>query len=228
MEVKEDQSSIITKNFVEDGIGYIELLGVFGDDLTVVNAARVSLQKESTVLNDQDRRLIRYLASHEHLSPFYHPQLRFRIKMPIFVAREWYRHTIGFARNEVSRRYVSTEPECWIPGSLREKSQSIKQGSGVEEVDKSDSLRLQIQSFVEQGTQLYSQLLEDNVAPELARTILPQSMYTEFIETGSLYAYIRLVNLRTSSDAQAEIRSYATLIHGFLYQNFPASFVAFF
>jgi thymidylate synthase (FAD) len=214
--------------YIPDGIGFIELLGVFGDDLTVVNAARVSLNKESTELSDPDRRLIRYLASHEHLSPFYHPQLRFRIKMPIFVAREWYRHTIGFARNEVSRRYVSSDPECWLPDALREKSESIKQGSKQEEVKEGDLLKTRIASHVNQSCQLYNELLGANVAPELARTVLPQSMYTEFIETASLYAYIRLVKLRSSADAQNEIHAYSDMVMAFLYENFPTCCSAFF
>jgi thymidylate synthase (FAD) len=214
--------------YLPDGTGFIELLGVFGDDLTVVNAARVSLNKESTELNDQDRRLIRYLATHNHLSPFYHPQLRFRIKMPLFVAREWYRHTVGFARNEVSRRYVASEPECWQPRDLRAKSESIKQGSKQEEVQESDVYKNRIQAHLEQSRDLYNELLAAQVAPELARTILPQSMYTEFIETASLYAYLRLGKLRSAPDAQSEIRTYSDFILAFLYENFPASFAAFF
>ena len=87
-----------------DGTGSVELLGAFGDDLTVVNAARVSFAKESTTLDEKDVKLINYLAKHNHITPFFHPQVRLRLKMPIYVAREWFRHTIGFARNEVSRR----------------------------------------------------------------------------------------------------------------------------
>ena len=95
-----------------DAKGCVEVLEIFGNDLTVVNAARVSFAKESTVMTGGDEKLIRYLAKHSHTSPFFHPQVRLRVKMPIFVAREWYRHTVGFARNEVSRRYVDTPPEC--------------------------------------------------------------------------------------------------------------------
>ena len=212
-----------------DGIGFVELLGVFGDDLTVVNAARVSLNKESTEFTDRDGNLIRYLAAHDHLSPFFHPQLRFRIKMPIFVAREWYRHTVGFSRNEVSRRYVDTPPQCWLPNasSLRQRSESIKQGSKEEEVEHADSWADRIQQHTEQSCELYKELLQAKVAPEIARTILPQSMYTEFIETASLYAYIRLIKLRMSADAQVEIQQYANAINRFLYQNFPRSYSAF-
>jgi thymidylate synthase (FAD) len=216
--------------YLSDGVGFVELLGVFGDDLTVVNAARVSLNKESLELDDKDRRLIRYLAAHNHLSPFFHPQLRFRIKMPIYVAREWYRHTVGFARNEVSRRYVSSDPECWVPSKegLRERSESIKQGSKPEAVDNSSELHQRIASHMQQSCELYNQLVESKVAPEVARVVLPQSMYTEFIETASLYAYLRLIKLRQSADAQVEIASYASLITGFLYRHFPVSYSAFF
>ena len=96
---------------LSDGIGFVECIEEFGDDLTVVNAARVSFDKVSTSLTEGDKKLINYLAKHDHTSPFFHPQVRFRIKMPIFVAREWYRHTIRFARNEVSRRYVDSPPQ---------------------------------------------------------------------------------------------------------------------
>lgn len=215
---------------MSDGVGFIELLEVFGNDLTVVNAARVSLHKESTELSERDEGLIRYLATHEHLSPFYHPQLRFRIKMPIFVAREWYRHTVGFARNEVSRRYVSAEPECWIPtaSGIRQRSASIKQGSKEEEVHDSDLWALRIANHTERSCEFYNQLIAANVAPEIARTVLPQSMYTEFIETASLYAYLRLLKLRMSPDAQMEIQRYADAVSRFLYRHFPKCFNAFF
>ena len=216
--------------YMSDGVGFIELLGVFGDDLSVVNAARVSLNKESHEFTERDGNLLRYLAAHDHLSPFFHPQLRFRIKMPLFVAREWYRHTVGFSRNEVSRRYVSSPPECWLPTSstLRQKSESIKQGSKNEEVDQSDLWASRVQQHVEQSCSLYNEMLAANVAPEIARTVLPQSMYTEFIETGSLYAYIRLIKLRLSADAQVEIQHYAGALMAFLYRHFPRSHNAFF
>jgi thymidylate synthase (FAD) len=129
-----------------DGIGGIEVLEVFGNDLTVVNAARVSFAKESTEFADRDAGLIRYLAKHKHTSPFFHPQIRVRIKMPIFVAREWFRHTIGFSRNEVSRRYVDTVPEVWIPQpeGLRARDPKAKQGSKEEPVPAADAIVAEI------------------------------------------------------------------------------------
>lgn len=211
-----------------DGIGYIELIDTFGSDLTVVNAARVSFAKEVTEMKPADEKLVKYLADHDHVSPFFHPQARFRIKMPIFVAREWYRHQIGFARNEVSRRYVDTVPECWIPSpsELRERDPRAKQGSKASPVDSSDALQESIREFTQSSVALYTKLLEEKVAPEIARTVLPQSMYTEFIETGSLAAYSRLAGLRLGTDAQAEIRAYAEGMSSLLTPRFPVSWAA--
>jgi len=206
----------------------VELLHVMGDDLMVVNAARVSFAKVSTEFKDQDAKLVNYLAKHQHVSPFFHPQAQFRIKMPIFVAREWYRHQIGFARNEVSRRYVDTPPECWIPDSsdLRQRDPKIKQGSKDTPVENSNFLHGAIAYQVRESIALYEQLLDQEVAPEIARTVLPQSMYTEFIETGSLAAYARLYKLRTSPDAQREIQKYAQMIGDELSKKFPVSWAA--
>jgi thymidylate synthase (FAD) len=211
-----------------DQTGFVECLEVFGDDLTVVNAARVSFDKSSAVFTEADKKLVNYLAKHDHVSPFFHPQVRFRIKMPIFVAREWYRHTIGFARNEVSRRYVDTPPECWIPfpNELRERDPRIKQGSKTTPVDDADQVHLLLSNQMNLAMKVYQQLLDRNVAPEVARAVLPQSMYTEFIETGSLAAYARLCQLRLGSDAQKEIRDYAQAVSDALAKAFPASWAA--
>ena len=109
----------------------VELVNYMGNDLMIVNAARVSFAKNHTEMDASDEKLISYLAKHDHISPFFHPQIQFRIRIPIFVAREWYRHQIGFSRNEVSRRYVSDTPQCWIPevDDFREKDPKVKQGS---------------------------------------------------------------------------------------------------
>ena len=208
---------------VLDGVGSVELLGVFGDDLTVVNAARVSFAKESTIITEADKKLIKYLATHGHISPFFHPQVRLRLKMPIFVAREWFRHTIGFARNEVSRRYVDSEPEIFLPGELRERDPKLKQGSRSNAIENNESVVANISQFQKDAVDFYNKLLADGVAPEVARGVLPQNMYTEFIETGSLYAYARLCNLRLDPHAQKEIREYAEVLSKMLAEKFPAS-----
>ena len=206
--------------------GFVELLEVFGDDLTVVNAARVSFAKESEEMTPRDEKLIQYLASHHHITPFFHPQLRFRIKMPIYVAREWFRHGIGFARNEVSRRYVDSVPECYNPTDIRERDQNVKQGSKASNIQENDLVSQRIKDIQDELIDKYKNLLDLNVAPELARGILPQSMYTEFIETGSLSAYARLCNLRLDPHAQLEIRQYAQVLSDLIQPKFPVSWAS--
>lgn len=222
------------KLFLEDGIGFVELIECFGNDLTVVNAARVSFYKESHFeqdgdgekLAERDAQLINYLAQHRHVAPFFHPQLRFRIRMPIFIAREWYRHTVGFCRNEVSRRYVTTEPECFVPQSLRERDINIKQGSSSQTVSTSSELLDEMREYVAQSIEYYNRLLMAGVCPEQARIILPQGMYTEFIETASLAGYARLVGLRCASNAQREIGIYAGFVAQLIEPRFPVSWKA--
>ena len=211
-----------------DGLGFVQLLDTFGDDLTVVNAARVSFAKESTTLEPKDEKLIKYLADHNHITPFFHPQLRFRLKMPIYVAREWFRHTIGFARNEVSRRYVDDKPECYLPPpeSLRERDANKKQGSKPTPIENAAAVHHSIKAFQDHAIATYESLLEQKVAPEVARGVLPQSMYTEFIETGSLSAYARLCALRLDPHAQAEIQVYAAALSKLIQERFPASWRA--
>jgi thymidylate synthase (FAD) len=206
----------------------IELLHSMGDDLMVVNAARVSFAKEATEFKEQDAKLIKYLAKHNHISPFFHPQIQFRIRMPIFVAREWYRHQIGFSRNEVSRRYVSDMPDCWKPKDedFRERDAKLKQGSKDTPIEDVEIARNVYETTTRVSLESYDALLKLGVAPEVARTVLPQSMYTEFIETGSLAAYARLYKLRTSPDAQREIQNYARKIGAILEDVFPVSWNA--
>jgi thymidylate synthase (FAD) len=187
----------------------VELLEVFGDDLTVVNAARVSFAKESTKMTVGDEKLVKYLADHNHVTPFFHPQARFRLRMPIFIAREWFRHQIGFARNEVSRRYVDTDPEFWMPDMLRERDSNKKQGSKDEKIQYNGHCLAKIRKHNDESLVLYKDLLTHGVCPEQARAVLPQSMMTEFIETGSLAAYARLYSLRSDPTAQREIQDLA-------------------
>jgi thymidylate synthase (FAD) len=204
----------------------VTLLETFGDDLTVVNAARVSFGKEVHEMSPRDEKLIKYLADHSHVTPFFHPQVRFRIKMPIFVAREWYRHQIGFARNEVSRRYVETLPELWEPEFLRERDTNKKQGSKETPIAKNGMCMALIKEHHDRCLDLYNQLLSDGVCPEQARIILPQSMMTEFIETGSLAAYARLYKLRSDPTAQREIQDLARIIGSAIEKHFPVSWKA--
>ncbi|MFC1845512.1 FAD-dependent thymidylate synthase [Candidatus Dependentiae bacterium] len=218
------------KLFMEDGLGFVEILELFGDDLTVVNAARVSFHKESSYengkLSERDAGLIRYLAKHEHITPFFHPIVRMRIKMPIFVTREWWRSTIGFARNEVSRRYVMDTPDIFVPAKLRMRDQNLKQGSKSEAISENQEYVTQMRDYCKKAQEYYNHLLANDVCPEQARMILPQSMYTEFIETASLAGYARLVNLRVHATAQREIQQYAWLVDTLLKDKFPVSWPA--
>ena len=208
--------------------GFVEVIDIFGSDLTVVNAARVSFAKESKQFSEQDGKLVKYLAKHHHVSPFFHPQIHLRIKMPIFVAREWFRHQIGFARNEVSRRYVDTPPECYIPGEneLRERDTNKKQGSKDSPPEEAQRAAGILRGITQSAMECYNDLLFLKVAPEVARMVLPQSMYTEFVETGSLAAYARLCHLRLDPTAQKEIREYANAVDLLLRERFPASWSA--
>ena len=206
--------------------GYVELLETFGSDLTVVNAARVSFNKESEEFNEKDAKLIKYLASHNHTSPFFHPQIRFRLKMPIFIAREWFRHTVGFARNEVSRRYVDYTPTVWVPTQFRARDPNLKQGSKDEFIEMNELMCDIYTKTVGLSIDAYKSLIEANVAPEMARAVLPQSMYTEFIETGSIAAYARLCGLRLDPSAQKEIQEYAKAVSDLLESKFPCSWAA--
>jgi thymidylate synthase (FAD) len=227
-----------SKQFIADGVGFVELMECFGSDLTVVNAARVSFYKESSFeeglvdgvpspcLTDRDAKLIQFLAAHKHITPFFHPQLRFRIKMPIFVAREWWRSTIGFSRNEVSRRYVDNMPDFFIPDGLRQRDKNLKQGSKSEFIVNNEKMLAGMQDYIGKTQAYYQELLDLGVAPEQARMILPQSMYTEFIETASIAGYARLVGLRTDPTAQKEIRDYAHLVSRLVEPRFPVSWKA--
>lgn len=206
--------------------GFVQLLETFGDDLTVVNAARVSFHKQATEMSPKDEKLIQYLAKHNHNTPFFHPQVRMRIKMPIFVAREWFRHQIGFARNEMSRRYVDEEPQMYSPTVVRARDTKLKQGSKADAVIENNLAVMMIKDINDRSAETYYELLQLGVAPEVARTILPQGMYTEFIETGSLAAYARLCGLRLDPAAQLEIRLYADAVRSLLMDKFPVSWRA--
>lgn len=212
-----------------DTVGHVTLIDSMGTDITVVNAARVSFAKESGYadghgkMKEEDIRLIKYLAKHGHWTPFSQPQVQLRIKMPLFVARQWYKHQVGFTRNEVSRRYVSDTPECYIPVAWRKASPNIKQGSLPDEATVDD---WHIKDAVASALDAYDYLINSGVCPEQARMVLPQNMFTEFVEVGSLAAYARLYSLRSSEDAQKEIRDYAESVGIILRALFPYSWAA--
>ena len=195
-----------------------------GNDLMVVNAARVSFAKESAMFSDKDAGLISYLAKHNHKSPFNHTGVTFHVKAPIFVARQLVKHEY-MPWNEVSRRYVDDEPEFYTPDVWRGRSADKKQGS--EGAIKLSLFRNNcINSAIGSAFKVYSELLEDGVAPEQARMVLPQSTMTEWYWSGSLDALADMCNLRCTGDTQLETRLVANQICDKMRELFPVSWLA--
>tara|TARA_R110002073_G_scaffold213605_7_gene374001 strand:- start:192 stop:845 length:654 start_codon:yes stop_codon:yes gene_type:complete len=202
-----------------------------GNDLTVVNAARVSFAKESNwhdhdsetdqyVLKDKDAKLVHYLAEHKHFSPFGHCFASFVVKAPVFVARQLVKHK--FLRwNEISRRYVDSEPEFYEPGEWRGKSEDKKQGS-------EGTVAIYMDQEMQWHRQLtaYTNLINNGVCPEQARMVLPQSMMTEWYWSGSLDAFADMCNLRCAGDTQLETRLVANQICDSMKELFPTSWLA--
>ena len=191
----------------------VELIDSMGDDLTVVNAARVSFGKRKKKFTKRDRGLIKYLAKHKHWTPFGHVSLQFHISAPVFVARQLVKHQVGLVWNEISRRYVDSEPEFYVPESWRLKAEDKKQGSSDEvweikdEWDVVDNPAVVYENICEHARKKYNFFVNTlNICPEQARMILPQSMMTEWYWTGSLMAFARVCNLRSKPDAQYETR----------------------
>lgn len=244
----------------------VEYVDHMGTDLSVVNAARVSFEKESEwdeelevkagipvcvsrSLKPSDVKLIAYLAKHNHWSPFAHTSVSFRVKAPIFVARQLVKHMVGFSWNEVSRRYVDSEPEFYFPPYWRKRADSVKQGSSDEPVvsfretvgwHKDDNgepiadafeyhpgtdytLMDSIQWQCRNSLMTYEDLLASGVCPEQARMVLPQNTMTEWIWTGSVYAFARMCNLRLDSHTQAETREIAKMVSDHMIALFPIS-----
>ena len=206
----------------------VELIDKMGTDLTIVNAARVSFGKRKTEMSEGDEKLIKYLAKHGHWSPFGHASLQFRIKAPIFVARQLVKHQIGLTWNEISRRYVEYEPEFYEVDKWRGRPINKKQGSSEEDIEWVDRntrtgvLQLEVERTAKEN---YNRMLEAGVAPEQARMILPQSMMTEWYWSGTLYAFARVCNLRCAEDAQYETRIVANLINDECERLFPKSWI---
>lgn len=220
-----------------------------GTDLTVVNAARVSFDKESDYevldqemvdmgddkfamrytyrLTSGDEKLIRYLATHGHWTPFSHCFVTLRETVPIFVARQRFKHMVGFSYNEVSRRYVDSPPEFFVPDEWRGRAENKKQGS-----DEALPLFMQPQikadyaSFVEHAERLYTKMLADGVCPEQARMVLPQSMMTSYYVSGSLAAWARMYKQRIDAHAQKEIQILAAQVGEIIKPLFPVSWDA--
>lgn len=225
-----------------------ELIDRMGDDLTVVNAARVSFDKEAwwaneddwlefdkdLELHERDKKLISYLAKHGHWTPFSHPQITMRETVPIFVARQRFKHVVGFTYNEVSRRYVDDKPEFYVPEVWRGKPVNAKQGSSDEVIttlvvnadgDTRD-VDIAYRAMIEACEDTYNLMIGGGVAPEQARMVLPQSMYTSYYVTGSLAAWARAYKQRIDPHAQKEIQDLAKQWGELIAPHFPHSWRA--
>jgi len=213
--------------------GHVEYVKHMGSDLTVVNAARVSFAKTSEwetsedgtrILSKKDQRLIKYLAEHNHWTPFSHPQITLRIKAPIFVRTQMFKHKVGFTENEISRRYVTIEPEVYTPEWRSAPTDGAKQGSSDFVYSPlADDLDRVYNKAILVCVEIYNKLLKEGVAPEQARSVLPQGTYTEWWWTGSLSAYARVFKQRIDAHAQWEVQQYAAAIGKILEPLFPHS-----
>ena len=213
----------------------VKLIDKMGSDLSVVNAARVSFSKISKwesipeagptegILTLADEKLIKYLAKHNHWSPFGHASMQFHIEAPVFVARQLVKHQVGLVWNEVSRRYVDSEPKFYMPEAWRGAPENKKQGSSDIniDIDPDDFVRM-----YDSAKWMYQYLLERGVCPEQARMLLPQSMMTEWYWSGTLYAFARVCNLRCKDDAQLETQMVANQIDELAKEIFPYSWEA--
>lgn len=213
----------------------VALVHHVGDDLDVVNAARVSFDKESEWERNEnsyghlcvkDERLISYLAKHKHHSPFNHSFLSFRVKAPIFVARQLVKHKF-MPWNEVSRRYVDSEPEFYFPEYWRGKADNVKQGSSEESIDESDMWLGASKEHVKNSLQWYRSAIDSGVCAEQARMILPQNTMTEWRWSGTLGAFLDMLVLRLDPHTQKETRDVAEKIAVIVKELFPVSYAAY-
>ena len=201
----------------------VQLVNVAGGDLSIVNSARVSFAKEVAMVSQSDERLIRYLAKHQHMTPFRHNFIQLRCSVPLFLARQLMKHQAGLTWNEVSRRYVDDLPEFYSigPRGWRARPEDgIKQGSGDLHAN-SEYYNIEYKKLETAAKNLYVKMINGGVAPELARTILPQSMLVEFIWSGNLLAFSHVYNLRAGEGAQVEAKLFAEKLDEQIKPEFP-------
>lgn len=204
----------------------VKLVDSMGDDLRVANAARVSFNKWKEELDEGDVGLINYLARHEHTSPFRHTAITLRCKAPVFLARQLGKHQVGLSWNEVSRRYVDAGVEFFVPDNWRSRPDgSVKQGSGGVH-SHSEYFSHEYQQFVVRCKDIYDEMVEGGVAPEMARMVLPQSMMVDWVWTGSLTAFFHVWRLRIDNHAQLEAQEFAQRLEETIQPIFPHSWKA--
>ena len=199
-----------------------------GDDAMVVNAARVSMGRRIDTMSDADVRLLNYLARNGHKSPFYHPQISAHVRVPIFVARQWMRHHVGMTYNEISGRYVDfSGQDTWHPDVWRKGAENVKQGSaGVVSQDIAAHAYEAYFIGTTAAIRAYNTLIAVGVCREQARAVLPLGTFTEYMCTGSLYAWFNFWRERSAPDAQHEIREYAETVGASLSTLYPHSWKA--
>jgi thymidylate synthase (FAD) len=215
--------------------GYVRLVDTLGSDLSVVNAARVSYDKESPEFIERDQKLLNFLIKENHTSPLRHAALTFEVYAPLMVARQWWKYAVSSTHvddqngwNESSRRYITEEEEFYIPNiyAWRSKPENSKQGSG-EPILNGGQFTNDLMHFVDQGKELYQRALNHNIAPELARLFLPAySMYVRWRWTTSLQGAITFLDQRLPHDAQVEIQEYAKAVQTLTNQSFPRTMKA--
>ncbi|MHB1242090.1 MAG: FAD-dependent thymidylate synthase [Gaiellaceae bacterium] len=209
--------------------GFVRLDAAMADDLSVVNAARVSFARRREEVDDADAGLIRFLMRDRHGTPFEHNAFRFHVRCPIFVAREWFRHRIG-SFNEFSMRYAKATDDFYVPEADDVRSQVGKPGAySFEPVDPelAERTREELQAVYDAAYATYTRLVEQGVARELARSVLPVGAYTEFYWTVNARALMNFVSLRAAETAQREIRRYAEACESFLAEQMPITHAAF-
>jgi thymidylate synthase (FAD) len=212
--------------------GYVRLVNVMGSDLTVVNSARVSYNKESKELTERDIRLIKFLAREGHTSPFRHATIQLEIYAPLMVARQWWKYVVGSdhvmdAWNESSRRYITEYPMFYIPNAneWRSAPENSKQGSGEPiDIKIGDQHTKALMNYVKLGEDLYEQALHNGICAEQARLFLPAyGMYVRWYWTASLQSVAHFLNQRLAHDAQREIQEYAKAVYEIAKHHFPVS-----
>ncbi len=202
--------------------GFVRYEDHLGDDMRVVNAARVSYKKFKETWDDTDERLLNFLWENEHTSPFRHPMITFTIRAPIFVLRQWMKHQVGCAWNEQSARYTELRNGFFVPQTWRLQASKNKQSSYGEILEPTKAFEVldNVYKTVEKG---YDDLLALGVCREQARILLPVASYSECMWTASLQAILHFLRLRTDENAQKEIRDYATAVETITRQHFPKS-----
>ena len=220
------------KRLYGDAIGFVELVDAVGNDLTVVNSARVSFGKQKTELDKKDTKLIKYLIKHKHTSTLEHCFVTFRVKVPLFVRSQHHRHRT-WSYNEISRRYTDFDIEFYEPEAFRTQHESNRQASNADELvdpvlenwnlEASDCVRM----HHEQSLQFFNELIEAGVCREQARGVLPQNMYTIYVCSANLNNILKFIDLRTHEGAQWEIQEMAKAMLEITSKLYPVTVAAY-